>query len=115
MIDSAGAQPACEHFDAVRDVQARTRGCAECLRIGAPWTQLRICLTCGHVGCCEDSPHAHALAHHQQTGHPVIASLERGEDWTWCYPHGRYFVPAPVPLPRKLSALARLLGRLLRR
>ena len=55
------------------------------------------------------------MAQHQQTGHPVIASLERREDRTSSYPPGRYFVPAPVPLPRKLSALARLLGRLLRR
>ena len=114
-MTAPGTPPACEHFASAHDVRARTRGCEECLRLRAPWTQLRICLTCGHVGCCEDSPYAHALVHHQETGHPIIASLERGEAWTWCYPHGRYFVPSPVPLPPKLSTLQRLLGRLLRR
>jgi uncharacterized UBP type Zn finger protein len=114
-VSAPHVPPACEHFAAVHDVQARTHGCEQCLRLRAPWTQLRICLTCGHVGCCEDSRYAHALVHHQETGHPIIASLERGEAWTWCYPHGRYFVPSPVPLPRKLSALDRLIGRLLRR
>ncbi|HTI45355.1 MAG TPA: UBP-type zinc finger domain-containing protein [Casimicrobiaceae bacterium] len=107
-----GTSDRCEHFDSIRDVAPVTDGCQECLALGEPWTQLRICLTCGHVGCCEDSPHAHALQHYNETGHPMISSLERGESWGWCYVHARYFDPMPMPLPRRRSALARFFGRL---
>lgn len=55
------------------------------------WVALRVCLSCGHVGCCEDSQHAHALAHFQATGHPLIRPLETRDRWTWCYIHNRYF------------------------
>lgn len=58
---------------------------------GQKWVALRVCLSCGHVGCCEDSPGAHALEHFQSTAHPIIRPLERDERWTWCYPHNRYF------------------------
>ena len=60
-------------------------GCEDCLRIGGVWLHLRICLTCGHVGCCDDSPNRHATAHFHETGHPLIRSLEPGEEWSWCY------------------------------
>ena len=60
-------------------------GCEDCLREGGVWLHLRICLTCGHVGCCDDSPNRHATAHHHATTHPIIRSLEPGEDWSWCY------------------------------
>ena len=53
--------------------------------IGGKWLHLRICLTCGHVGCCDNSPNRHATAHHHATSHPIIRSLEPGEDWSWCY------------------------------
>lgn len=49
------------------------------------WAHLRMCLTCGHVGCCDSSPHQHATAHFQLTGHPVMRSIEPGETWRWCY------------------------------
>jgi len=62
------------------------RGCEDCLRIGASWVHLRICMTCGHVGCCDSSPNRHATAHNRAVGHPIIKSLEPGEDWGWCYP-----------------------------
>lgn len=105
----------CEHFDEVRDVQPRARGCEECLALGVEWNELRVCLSCGHVGCCEDSEHAHALAHFNATGHPMIASLERGETWGWCYVHRRYFDPMPgMPhgqRPAFASLLRRLFGR----
>jgi len=101
----------CEHFSAIRDVDARTRGCEECTALGDAWTELRVCLTCGHVGCCEDSRHAHALAHYQSTGHPMIASLERGQTWGWCYVDGRYFDPMPGRLPRRPSLIASLFRR----
>jgi uncharacterized UBP type Zn finger protein len=60
-------------------------GCQDCLREGGRWLHLRICLTCGHVGCCDDSPNRHATAHHRSTHHPLIRSLEPGEEWSWCY------------------------------
>ena len=111
----SSAAPRCEHFDAIRDVQPRTRGCEGCLAIGAPWTELRVCLTCGHVGCCEDSRHAHALQHFNATGHPMIASLERGQKWGWCYVDKRYFDPMPIRLPRPRSRIRALLGKLRKR
>jgi CPA1 family monovalent cation:H+ antiporter len=63
-------------------------GCAECLATGHhDWVHLRLCLTCGHVGCCDSSPGRHATAHHEATGHPVIRSHQPGETWRWCYVH----------------------------
>jgi uncharacterized UBP type Zn finger protein len=75
----------CEHFSEIQDVSPRTDGCEECLAIGAAWTQLRVCLICGHVGCCDSSPNRHATKHFQHTKHPIIKSFEPGEDWRWCY------------------------------
>ena len=60
-------------------------GCAECLRDGNEWVHLRICMTCGHVGCCDTSPHRHARVHWNESGHPLMKSAEPGEDWAWCY------------------------------
>ena len=105
----------CEHFDAIENVRPRKNGCEECLVAGATWNELRICLSCGHVGCCEDSKHAHALAHFNHTGHPMIASFEQGETWGWCYSHRRYFEPMPGPLPKRRSALGSFLARLFNR
>jgi hypothetical protein len=62
-----------------------TDGCEECLSAGTPWLHLRICLECGHVGCCDSSPGRHATLHTTATGHPIIRSLEPGEEWAWCY------------------------------
>ncbi len=60
--------------------------CTDCHAIGENfWAHLRICLTCGHVACCDSSPRRHAHAHHDQTGHPVMRSFEPGESWRWCY------------------------------
>ena len=63
------------------------QGCAECLASGTSWVHLRLCLECGHVGCCDSSPMRHATAHFHGTGHPVIRSFEPGENWRWCYVH----------------------------
>ncbi|KUJ64373.1 hypothetical protein ACZ90_57410 [Streptomyces albus subsp. albus] len=71
------------------DPSPLTGTCAECLAAGSHPVQLRLCLTCGHVGCCDSSPHQHATAHHRETGHPVIRTFEPGEDWRWCYVHER--------------------------
>jgi hypothetical protein len=78
----------CTHLDHVHvtELPASVDGCEECLRDGTPWLHLRICLECGHVGCCDDSPNHHATRHATETGHPIIRSLEPREDWSWCYP-----------------------------
>jgi hypothetical protein len=60
-------------------------GCGECLSLGTPWVHLRLCLTCGHVGCCDSSPMRHASGHFRHSRHPVIRSYEPGEDWRWCF------------------------------
>ena len=75
----------CPHFDQIRDVTPQTDGCEECLAAGTEWVHLRLCMFCGHVGCCDDSPHRHATKHFHSTNHPVIKSFEAGEDWMWCY------------------------------
>ena len=75
----------CGHLDAIRPVRPSAAGCEDCLRIGSRWVHLRICLSCGHVGCCDSSPHRHATAHHHATGHPIVRSMEPGETWGWCY------------------------------
>jgi CPA2 family monovalent cation:H+ antiporter-2 len=75
----------CTHLDAIHPVRPSAHGCEDCLRIGGRWVHLRICLTCGHVGCCDSSPNRHATAHFHATGHPIIRSMERGETWGWCY------------------------------
>lgn len=78
---------ACTHLEDVQlsELPAQVDGCEDCLRTGGKWLHLRICLTCGHVGCCDSSPNRHATAHHHETTHPIIRSLEPGEDWSWCY------------------------------
>jgi uncharacterized UBP type Zn finger protein len=76
----------CTHLDQIQTVDgASGDGCVECLRDGTSWVHLRRCLTCGHVGCCDNSPMRHATAHHRSTSHPIIQSYEPGEDWLWCY------------------------------
>ena len=76
---------ACRHLDQIRDVQPNTRGCEECLKMGDEWVHLRLCLTCGHVGCCDSSRNQHATKHFRSTQHPIMRSLEPGEEWAWCF------------------------------
>ena len=104
----------CNHIAGIRDVTPSALGCEECLKSGSVWLHLRICRSCGHVGCCEDSAHAHALAHFKSTGHPMIASLERDETWGWCYVDRRYFDPMPGPLPKRRSAFEIFLARFIK-
>ncbi|MCV7042309.1 hypothetical protein BST36_24820 [Mycolicibacterium moriokaense] len=80
----------CEHLaatvDAVDPAPHTPGHCEDCLADGADtWAHLRMCLTCGHVGCCDSSPHQHASEHFAKTGHPVMRSVEPGENWRWCY------------------------------
>ena len=75
----------CTHLDQIRDVKPNTDGCEECLKSGDDWVHLRMCLVCGHVGCCDSSKNKHATQHFKETQHPVMRSIEPGEDWGWCF------------------------------
>ena len=75
----------CTHLDTIGPVTPSAEGCEECLRLGQPWVHLRLCLACGHMGCCDNSPGRHATKHFHATEHPLIQSAQPGEDWIWCY------------------------------
>jgi uncharacterized UBP type Zn finger protein len=75
----------CSHLDQIRPVTPSARGCEDCLRIGDKWTHLRLCMSCGHVGCCDSSPNKHASRHFRSSNHPIIKSFEPDEEWGWCY------------------------------
>jgi hypothetical protein len=79
--------PTCTHLDTIKITQLpdAVDGCVDCLATGDPWLHLRICLGCGYVGCCDDSPNKHISAHFLATEHAVIRSLEPGEEWSWCF------------------------------
>jgi uncharacterized UBP type Zn finger protein len=78
---------ACTHTDRIERTQLpdEIAGCEDCLAIGGRWVHLRMCATCGHIGCCDSSPNRHATAHVHASGHPIIRSAEPDEDWFWCY------------------------------
>ena len=78
---------ACTHLDHVRitGLPDAVEGCEDCLAEGTEWFHLRICLECGRVGCCDSSPQRHASAHARAAGHPLIRSIEPGEEWSWCF------------------------------
>jgi ubiquitin-hydrolase Zn-finger-containing protein len=75
----------CRHVEGIQTVTPSALGCEECLKIGSKWVHLRLCRTCGHVGCCDDSPHRHATQHFHGTGHPIIEGYDPPEGWGWCY------------------------------
>lgn len=80
-----GATP-CSHLDMIGEVEAQSDVCDQCVALGSTWPALRMCLTCGHVGCCEKAEHQHALNHYRETGHPlVVPHLEPSMHWIWCY------------------------------
>ncbi|HYD42088.1 MAG TPA: UBP-type zinc finger domain-containing protein [Anaeromyxobacter sp.] len=105
----------CDHLTKLatprdRPVRPTADGCEDCLRIGGRWVHLRLCMTCGHVGCCDSSPNRHATRHYHASDHPVVKSFEPGETWAWCYADqelsesfpafpeesaGEYHAPAP--------------------
>jgi hypothetical protein len=99
----------CTHLDHVQitELPEVSEGCPECLAAGMGWCHLRICLECGHVGCCDSSPGRHSSAHAEASGHPIIRSLQPGEEWSWCFVdevgmiipdvHGQTRIP-PSPL-----------------
>jgi uncharacterized UBP type Zn finger protein len=85
-MSSGSAEAVCAHIDAVDpDLKPAANGCVECLASGGHWVHLRLCLNCGHVGCCDSSPGHHATKHAHATSHPLIRSYEPGEDWWYCY------------------------------
>lgn len=76
----------CTHLTGVHKIHPHTfEGCEECLKIGSYWVHLRLCMSCGHVGCCDSSPNKHASKHSQHVHHPIVKSFEPGEEWGWCY------------------------------
>lgn len=76
----------CAHQDQIKPVTPSAEGCEDCLKTNAIWVNLRLCLTCGHVGCCDNSPNKHATAHFKATGHPIIEPYKSsGQNWRWCY------------------------------
>ena len=75
----------CDHLARSHPVAPKSSGCEECLLLGDDWVHLRLCLSCGHVGCCDESKNKHATKHYRATRHPVIQSFEPGESWRWCY------------------------------
>ena len=91
---------ACTHLDRITAVTpSSTEGCSECLASGDRWMHLRLCLTCGQVGCCDSSPNRHASKHAAEHGHPIVLSFEPGEDWSWCYVDEIAFVVEGLRLP----------------
>ena len=75
----------CTHLDQIHEVTPSADGCEDCLKIGDTWVHLRICMSCGHVGCCDSSKNKHATKHFRATNHPIIKSFQPGEEWGWCY------------------------------
>lgn len=75
----------CSHLNQIHKVTPSGNGCKECLEMGDTWVHLRLCLSCGHVGCCDSSKNKHASAHYRHTKHPIVRSIEPSENWMWCY------------------------------
>lgn len=82
----------CRHVNDIGPVIPSAVGCEDCLKTGDSWVHLRLCMTCGHVGCCDNSKNKHATKHFHTTGHPIIRSFERGESWLWCYVDEHFMV-----------------------
>lgn len=78
----------CTHLDQIRITTPSKHVCEDCVKTGSKWVHLRMCMACGHVGCCDSSPNKHATKHFQQTGHAIMRSIEPGEGWVWCYIDG---------------------------
>ena len=75
----------CTHLNQIKIKETDKHVCEECIKTGDRWVHLRLCLSCGHVGCCDSSKNKHATKHFKKTQHPLIRSNEPGESWVWCY------------------------------
>jgi hypothetical protein len=88
----------CSHLGTIAPhVRPHSKGCEECLAMGDSWVHLRLCMACGHVGCCDDSKNKHASKHFRKTGHPLIRSLEPGEGWGFCFVDELFIESLPIP------------------
>ena len=88
----------CTHISLIQSVTPSSYGCEDCLAQGQrSWVHLRLCMQCGHVGCCDSSPGRHASKHFHVTGHPIVRSYEPGENWFWCYLDQAMFELVSVP------------------
>ena len=85
----------CEHIAANTSVKPSADGCEDCLKIGDSWVHLRLCKSCGHVGCCDNSINRHATKHYDATCHPIIESFEPGEEWGFCYVDDMFYESLP--------------------
>jgi hypothetical protein len=112
--------PTCSHLDTIEPVTPGSAGCAECLASGSWWVHLRLCRTCGHVGCCDDSPNRHATAHFHATAHPIIEGYDPPEGWGWCFADQVEVeladapTPHPGPIPRFIDDEGRLIASAIR-
>ena len=89
----------CDHLEQIQAVTpSSTIGCSQCIESGSRWMHLRLCMTCGEVGCCDSSPNRHASAHAAAHGHPIVLSFEPGEDWCWCYVDNVAFAVDGLPV-----------------
>ena len=86
----------CEHLKEIKPVEPHSTGCEDCLKIGGRWVHLRLCESCGHVGCCDSSPNTHATKHYHSSDHPIIKSFEPGENWGYCYVDDLFYETLPV-------------------
>jgi uncharacterized UBP type Zn finger protein len=87
----------CEHVSSIEPVTPSADGCEDCLKTGDQWVHLRLCMECGHVGCCDSSPNRHATKHYHASHHPIIKSFEPGEDWGYCYADDEFYETLPEP------------------
>jgi uncharacterized UBP type Zn finger protein len=78
-------QVPCTHLDRIKNPKPQSKGCEECLKLGDTWVHLRLCESCGHVGCCDSSKNKHATKHYRAVKHPIVKSFQPGEDWMFCY------------------------------
>lgn len=85
----------CEHIAAILPVKPAAKGCVDCLKTGDQWLHLRLCKSCGYIGCCDSSPNQHATKHYQASHHPIIKSHEPGEDWGYCYVDDMFYESLP--------------------
>lgn len=93
----------CEHVKTIESVTPSADGCEDCLKTGDQWVHLRLCMECGHVGCCDSSPNRHATKHYHSSHHPIVKSFEPGEEWGYCYPDDMFYETLPEPKGGKAS------------
>jgi uncharacterized UBP type Zn finger protein len=97
IVRQSNSPMTCSHVEHIRNVEPAGSGCEDCVRLGDAWMQLRVCMACGYVGCCDSSKNKHAIAHFRATQHPIARSIEPGEQWGWCYIDELWFERLVLP------------------